>query len=434
MNFETMEKYLPYISVMDNVATLELLPDFNVATTPAVARFYGVTNVTVANLYSRFGRLMDGLGVTRLSAYDFRNHGWNKRGGATFEKDGCYVCCSNRVRCFSKRAVFAMAFCMNGANEIADKIKKLVADEMPDTNIAENSVIAIRENPNVSTITDAEESQMIERNPDSTVVSTNFMPKNALKIFENPAFGRVRTVIIENEPWFVGKDVAVALGYRDTADALKKHVDSEDKLTRRFADSGQHREMYIINESGLYSLILSSKLPTAKEFKHWVTSEVLPAIRKTGGYIAGSENMTDMEILASAVLIANRTIKEQGKKIAEQSEEIKMLTADIRTYEPRTVFVKLARAYSYAKYPSSASKFAFGFGAIYKAVRDKYHIDVELRKNKNNGKGKGIDYVKDNEWGDMIKAAAACCVEMGISLVSIVGKTNVNTYQLEDIA
>ena len=116
-----------------------------------------------------------------------------------------------------------------------------------------------------------------------------------LKVFENPTFGQVRTVEIDNEPWFVGKDVAEALGYRDTSDALKKHVDADDKLTRRFADSGQARELYIINESGLYSLILSSKLPGAKEFKRWVTSEVIPSIRKTGGYTLKPKPMTEYQ-------------------------------------------------------------------------------------------------------------------------------------------
>ncbi|MFR7638607.1 MAG: phage antirepressor KilAC domain-containing protein [Allobaculum sp.] len=95
---------------------------------------------------------------------------------------------------------------------------------------------------------------------------------------------QIRTLTIDDEPYFVGKDVAVVLGYRDTADALKKHVDDEDKLTRQFADSGQRREMKVINESGLYSLILGSKLPDAKRFKRWVTSEVLPQIRKHGAY------------------------------------------------------------------------------------------------------------------------------------------------------
>lgn len=107
---------------------------------------------------------------------------------------------------------------------------------------------------------------------------------NELQIFNSREFGDVRTVTINGEPWFVGKDVTTALGYKDTSDALKKHVESDDKLTRRFADSGQNREMYIINESGLYALIFGSKLESAQRFKHWVTSEVLPTIRKTGGY------------------------------------------------------------------------------------------------------------------------------------------------------
>lgn len=107
---------------------------------------------------------------------------------------------------------------------------------------------------------------------------------NALQIF-NYEGSDVRTVDINGEPWFVGKDVALVLGYKDSSDALKRHVDNEDKLTRSFADSGQRREMYVINESGLYALVLSSKIPTAKRFKRWVTSEVLPTIRKHGMYI-----------------------------------------------------------------------------------------------------------------------------------------------------
>ena len=109
---------------------------------------------------------------------------------------------------------------------------------------------------------------------------------NEVQIFENAEFGKVRTIVKDGEPYFVGKDVADILGYADTDQAIRKHVDEEDKLTRRFNGSGQNREMTIINESGLYSLILSSKLPAAKKFKRWVTSEVLPAIRKTGSYTA----------------------------------------------------------------------------------------------------------------------------------------------------
>lgn len=108
--------------------------------------------------------------------------------------------------------------------------------------------------------------------------------ENQLQVFNSPEFGEVRTVVINDEPWFVGKDVADALGYGAARNAIAAHVDEEDKLTHRFSASGQHREMTIINESGLYGLVLSSKLPTAKKFKRWVTSEVLPTIRKTGSY------------------------------------------------------------------------------------------------------------------------------------------------------
>lgn len=104
-------------------------------------------------------------------------------------------------------------------------------------------------------------------------------------LFTNDEFGTVRTTVIDGEPWFVGKDVASALGYRDTSDAMKKHIDDDDKLTRQFADSGQSRSVYVINESGVYALVFGSKLPRAKEFKRWVTREVLPSIRKHGAYI-----------------------------------------------------------------------------------------------------------------------------------------------------
>ena len=107
---------------------------------------------------------------------------------------------------------------------------------------------------------------------------------NALQVFENPEFGSIRTVEIDGEPWLVGKDVAVALGYSNPRKALADHVDKEDKGVTKCDTPSGPQQMTIINESGLYSLILSSKLPGAKKFKRWVTSEVLPSIRKTGGY------------------------------------------------------------------------------------------------------------------------------------------------------
>jgi prophage antirepressor-like protein len=113
--------------------------------------------------------------------------------------------------------------------------------------------------------------------------------KSEIKVFESVDFGKVRIIEMNGEPWFVGKDVAEILGYSNTRDALSKHVDDEDKADVAIHDGRQNRNMTVINESGLYSLILSSKLPSAKEFKHWVTAEVIPSIRKTGKYSARKE-------------------------------------------------------------------------------------------------------------------------------------------------
>lgn len=108
---------------------------------------------------------------------------------------------------------------------------------------------------------------------------------NELQIFNSPEFGQARIVTIDGEPWFIAKDVATALCYSNTRDAIAKHVDDDDKNTVVIRDGKGNPNQTIINESGLYSLVLSSKLPTAKKFKHWITSEVLPAIRKHGAYM-----------------------------------------------------------------------------------------------------------------------------------------------------
>lgn len=161
---------------------------------------------------------------------------------------------------------------------------------------------------------------------------------NELKIFENPAFGKVRVVEQGGEPWFVGKDVAEILGYSDLNKAVAMHVDDDDKkLNDKTSPSFGQRGTTLINESGLYSLVLSSKLPDAKKFKHWVTAEVLPAIRKTGGYIAGSEKMSDAELMAKAVLVAQATIKERDARIKE-------LESDTQRMKPKEIFADAVSA------------------------------------------------------------------------------------------
>lgn len=141
---------------------------------------------------------------------------------------------------------------------------------------------------------------------------------NAVTVFNNEAFGTLRTIERDGEIWFVGKDIAEMLGYSNARNAVVNHVDSDDKLRTQIEYAGQRREVSLINESGLYSLILSSKLPAAKDFKRWVTSEVLPSIRKTGNYKIQSSRVTPEELEV-------RKIEAQANLNATRSEQSKLL-------------------------------------------------------------------------------------------------------------
>ena len=190
---------------------------------------------------------------------------------------------------------------------------------------------------------------------------------NELQIFNSEEFGDIRTVTINNEPWFVGKDVAVSLGYK----ALKKHVEDEDKLTRCFADSGQNRQMYIINESGLYALIFGSRLESAKRFKHWVTSEVLPAIRKTGSYQKPMTTDQKIQLLAQGNVELTEKIEKVNEDLQEFKKDMPLLALECQ---------KITRAKNQKVVPLMGGKSAPAYknkSLMHKVYGD---IDAQLRR------------------------------------------------------
>ena len=177
---------------------------------------------------------------------------------------------------------------------------------------------------------------------DSNLLSQNQLKtmkskaKTNIQIFTSDIFGEIRTCQVNNQIMFVGKDVATALGYSNTRDALSKHVDAEDKGTVAIRDTAYETRVAIINESGLYALILSSKLPQAKAFKRWVTSEVLPAIRRTGGYIptrdADGRSLSSEEILERADVIVGHTLR----LLNEPAEDTLTATQVAKTFNMTT--------------------------------------------------------------------------------------------------
>lgn len=179
---------------------------------------------------------------------------------------------------------------------------------------------------------------------------------NQIKIFESPEFGRIRTVSDEKgEPWFIGKDVATVLGYSNVRDALCKHVDKEDKGIANCDSLGGRQKTTIINESGLYSLILSSKLPRAREFKRWVTSEVLPQIRRTGGYIPLAAEDDDKTILAKAVRILNRTLEQKDELLEAQRPKVEFADA-VTTGDGCILMSELAKLLTRNGYPTGRTR------------------------------------------------------------------------------
>lgn len=156
---------------------------------------------------------------------------------------------------------------------------------------------------------------------------------NDVTIFRKDEFGAVRAVTLEGEPWFVAADVCRALGIGNSSDAVKRLDDDEHALVSIEGLSRGNDKANIVNEPGLYGLVLASRKPEAKAFKRWITHEVIPSIRKTGGYIAGQETMDDDQLLANALLVAQR-------KIAERSKQLEAANAKIQADAPKVLFAE----------------------------------------------------------------------------------------------
>lgn len=210
---------------------------------------------------------------------------------------------------------------------------------------------------------------------------------NEIEIFKNPEFGEIRTLTIDGEPWFVGKDVAERLGYSNPRDALSKHADAEDKGVAKCDTPSGAQEMTIINESGLYSLVLSSKLSTAKQFKRWVTSEVIPAIRKHGVY-AVDKLLEDPDTLIAAL----NQLKEERARRKELETQVGVKDQQIAELQPKAGYYDLVLQ---CKDAMAISKIAKDFGLSAVALNKILHDagvqykqgDVWLLYQKYAGKG-----------------------------------------------
>lgn len=238
--------------------------------------------------------------------------------------------------------------------------------------------------------------------------------------YEN--IGNIRTLDIDGVVWFVGKDVAKLLGYERPTKAVQDHVDKEDINGVPIRDSiGRMQQTPIINESGLYSLILSSKLPDAKKFKRWVTSEVLPAVRKHGAYLT-PDKIEEVLLNPDTIIKIATALKEERQKNKELTMVNQVLTNKANTLDNRTVIVALIRAYAGNR---CNNNFVKAWNVFYKRLNYSLHINLRSRKNSVCNKNiKLIDLLTEKEMASAAKTAVAICEEANLNAGGIISETN----------
>lgn len=259
----------------------------------------------------------------------------------------------------------------------------------------------------------------------------------SIQTFANEEFGSIRTIMIDNKPWFVAKDVAEALGYEKTRNAVQVHVDPADKNTA-LIQGGNTRgnpNKVIINESGLYSLILSSKIPSARKFQRWVTSEVLPTIRKTGAYMTPEtlkESLRDPEYLRGVLSLLDKQY-EKNKKLStdlavanERNKSLatanKALTGEICEWDWRACINSLVRAYGSYRL---GGNFVMAWNTYYKHFNNK--LGTNIRNRKPCGK-RILDRVEHSEWKDAVRIAAGLCEQADIDIGNVLNNINLSIY------
>lgn len=395
---------MQYIEAMDDVKNLELIPVFDVASRQMVADYFGVTLSALTNFCNNHSDELAEYGTIKLYVKDFLNAGFTEeKAESNGFKNMVYESYKIRVGnnglcCLSKQAVFNIALSLKGSSVAENILNKIDGKDVA-----------------------------IEQTSELEIVEDN-MQDNQLQIFSNEKFGDIRMLVINCVPWFVGKDVAEILGYAKARNAIAAHVDDEDKKDAPIQGVlGGKQNVTIINESGLYSLVLSSKLPSAKEFKRWVTSEVLPSIRKHGAYMTPQTLQKALQDPDTIIMIMQNLKAEQQKnrelqiKVDDLSTTNKALADGISQWESKSIINALMRSYAVNRFNG---QFQFAFADFYKQLKYKYHIDLKIRKSRSNGNGNMIDFIREDEMEDAVRLAVAICEENGINAGNVINCVN----------
>ena len=253
------------------------------------------------------------------------------------------------------------------------------------------------------------------------------MENIAIQTFTNDNLGNIRIIIDNDEIWFIAIDICKCLNITNSRDAILK-LDTDEKKSLYVKNSGAgNPNKTIVNEAGLYNLILSSRKPEAKEFKRWITHEVIPSIRKYGAYMTPE---TIEKVLYNPEFIINlasqlKTEQEKNEVLTKENKalltENDILTGEIQTYDGRKIITALVRALASRNFNND---FSYAWNFYYKQLRYKHSIDLKIRRGKSKGKEPLITYLRDSEVGKAASLAAAICKDSGVDIEKAINAHN----------
>lgn len=387
---------MKYIDVMDKVKPVKLLPKLDVITIAGAAEYLETDMRFVSNYYAGHLKDIQEYGVSKLSVEDFLGAGYvkdNQRVGNcdVVRCDGVEVRVSGQgARCLTKNALFYMILGMN-CSEVVERIKTAVVE-------AEKFDVA-----------EAVETEVVEESSVTTA--------SDIQTFTNTEFGSVRVVYVNGEPWFIGNDVCAVLGYANPQKAVRDHVLEFDKGVNETFTPGGKQKHIIVNEFGLYSLIMASKLPKARQFQHWVTSEVLPSIRKYGAYMT-PEKLREVILSPDVMIEVCMNLKAEQEKNKQLTATNKALADEISTWDNRSILNALVRKISSKCF---GGNFQLGWNYFYKQYNYKYHRDVKKCKSANKSL---IDRLTESQLADAVRVAASICEAKKINTGEIINEVN----------
>ena len=419
MNIRRNEKKLrtdlmKYANVLSEVKPVHKVPLLDVISIGMAADYLELPEESIRKYCLNHSGELQEYGFVNLKDCDFENAGYTVKQDriVAIVQYGDYTgrIARRGTRFLSETALFNIALGISGS-AVADTIRQRVMDlHRADT----NSDIQELEN----------ESPYM---PQESTEEDNKLGNADIRSFTNGDLGSVRVVMIDDTPWFVGKDVAAMLGYKEATKAVRERVDEEDKGVSKIDTPGGTQELTIINESGLYSLVLSSKLPTAKQFKRWVTNEVLPSVRKHGAYMTAETITKSLQDPKNLIALLETLKAEQEKTAALTQANCELATAnkamakELSTWEKNSILTALIRTYAQFRYKS---QYGIAYDKFYKELAYKCHINLKSRQSRDNKKMATIKYLRGNEIDDAIALAAAMCENAGINVGSVINSVN----------